>query len=107
MPIELKTKQGNITLTAPKTSGGTVDLSNYYTKAQTDEKIEEAVANIDIPEVDLTGYAKIEDIPSTVITNVKYTYAHGAASSATVSSVKNEINRKLKKEVQYIFFSNK
>lgn len=38
MGIELKTKQGNITLTAPKVvQGGSVDLSNYYTKAQTEE----------------------------------------------------------------------
>ena len=41
--IELKTNTGSIILTAPKTSGGTVDLSNYYTKSQTDERIEEAV----------------------------------------------------------------
>jgi hypothetical protein len=38
MPIELKTKSGNISLTAPKTSGATVDLSNYYTKTQTEER---------------------------------------------------------------------
>ena len=38
MGIELKTKQGNITLTAPKVvQGGSVDLSNYYTKTETDE----------------------------------------------------------------------
>lgn len=55
MGIELKTKQGHITLTAPKSSGGgSVDLSNYYTKAQTDAKIKEAVDNVS---VDLTGYA--------------------------------------------------
>lgn len=35
----------------------------------------------------LMTFAKIEDIPSTVITNVKYTYAHGATSTATVSNV--------------------
>ena len=56
MGIELKTKSGNITLTAPKASGGgSVDLSNYYTKDQTDAKIQEVVDAI--PEVDFTGYA--------------------------------------------------
>ena len=54
MGIELKTKSGNITLTAPKATGGSVDLSNYYTKAQTDAKIQEVVDAI--PEVDLSGY---------------------------------------------------
>lgn len=65
------------------TSGG-ADLSNYYTKEQTDDKIaqaivggdvalddyakkayvDEAIANIDIPEVDLTNYATKEEIPT-------------------------------------------
>lgn len=62
MGIELRTKQGHITLTAPKTvEGGSVDLSNYYTKAQTDEKIQEVVNAI--PEVDLSDYATKEEIP--------------------------------------------
>lgn len=87
MGIELKTKSGNITLTAPKSSGGgSVDLSNYYTKAQTDEKLNnyalkmdvdtaveglaseayvmEQIGAIEIPEVDLSEYAKLDDIPS-------------------------------------------
>ena len=33
----------------------------------------------------LMTFAKIEDIPSTIITNVKYTYAHGTVSSAVTS----------------------
>lgn len=65
------------------TSGG-ADLSNYYTKEQTNDKIaqaivggdvalddyakkayvDEAIANIDIPEVDLTNYATKEEIPT-------------------------------------------
>lgn len=83
--IDLKTKTGSITLTAPKSSGGgSVDLSNYYTKAQTDKAIAEAVNGIEIPEIpdtslfvtgeyvqtainaslpDLTPYAKRDDIP--------------------------------------------
>lgn len=40
-----------------------VDLSNYYTKDETEAKITEAVDAIDIPEVDLSGYAKTTDIP--------------------------------------------
>ena len=55
--IQLKNTKSNIKLTAPTVSGVSVDLSNYYTKEQTDEKIQAAVDNIDIPEVDLTGYA--------------------------------------------------
>lgn len=62
--IDLKTKQGSITLTAPKASGGgSVDLSNYYTKAETDEQIQLAINSIEIPEVDLTDYAKKSEIP--------------------------------------------
>ncbi len=71
MGIELKTKTGNITLTAPKSSGGgSVDLSNYYTKAQTDAKIQEVVDAI--PEVDLTGYAT-EEYVDTAISKVDVT----------------------------------
>ena len=74
MGIELVKKQGNINLTAPKAI--LVDLSNYYTKTETDGKIQEAVNAI--PEVDLsnyttkdyvsnalTPYAKTSEIPDT------------------------------------------
>jgi hypothetical protein len=39
--------------------GGEVDLSNYYTKKETDAAISTALGDLDIPEadVDLTGYA--------------------------------------------------
>jgi hypothetical protein len=40
-----------------------VDLSDYYTKAETDDAIEQAVAAI--PEPDLSDYAKKSEIPST------------------------------------------
>lgn len=43
--------------------GVQVDLGDYYTKTETDDAIEQAVAAI--PEVDLTDYAKKTDIPST------------------------------------------
>lgn len=67
MGIELKSKSGNITLTVPKfTSGGAVDLSNYYTKAETDEQISNAIDNIDIPETDLTGYATVDYVDNAV-----------------------------------------
>lgn len=51
--------QGNVTLEAivPEGGGGDVDLSNYYNKAETDARIEEAIEGIEIPEVDLTPYA--------------------------------------------------
>lgn len=50
-----------------------VDLSEYYTKTETDNAIKEAVENIDIPETDLSEYAKKEDIPDTTgfITNTE------------------------------------
>jgi len=47
---------------APTTDDGTeVDLSNYYTRAEVDEAILEAIANIKI-EVDLTDYATKEEV---------------------------------------------
>lgn len=56
--------EGNVELKAVgKEEGGDADLSNYFTKDETDARIAEAVGNIEIPEVDLTGYAKTEDIP--------------------------------------------
>lgn len=45
--------------------GAEVDLSAYYTKSETDAAIEEAVGAIEIPEVDLSDYAKKDEIPST------------------------------------------
>lgn len=41
-------------------------LANYYTKAQTDSAIGEAVGSIKIPEPDLTPYAKVADMPTKV-----------------------------------------
>lgn len=52
-------------------SGGSVDLSNYYTKGETDKEIEDAIANLDIPEADLTPYAKKADL-ATVATSGSY-----------------------------------
>lgn len=60
--IELKSKTGSVKLTTPKATGGTVDLSNYYTKEQTDEQIQVAIDGIEIPEVDLSGYPTFEDM---------------------------------------------
>jgi hypothetical protein len=67
--------EGNVELKAINPEGGEsadVDLSNYYTKEETDTRIEEAIEGIeipDVPEVDLSDYAKKSDIP-TVPTNV-------------------------------------
>lgn len=58
--------QGNVELKAVEREPdpfGPTDLSNYYTKAETEILIADAVESIDIPEVDLTEYAKKEDIP--------------------------------------------
>lgn len=37
--------------------GGEANLENYYTKKEVDSAIDEAIKNIDIPDVDMTGYA--------------------------------------------------
>lgn len=39
-----------------KNNGVDIDLSDYYTKTETDNKITEAVNNIDIPDPDLSQY---------------------------------------------------
>lgn len=56
MAIKLVKKEGNINLTAPKG----VNSNKYYTKEETDAKIQEVVDAI--PEVDLSDYAKTEDV---------------------------------------------
>lgn len=63
MGIELVKRSGNLSLTKPVISES-VDLSNYYTKAQTDEKIQEAVNAI--PEVDLSNYATVNYVDNAV-----------------------------------------
>ena len=57
--------QGNVELKAIEAEGGggSGDLSNYYTKAQTDARIEEAIEAIEIPDPDLSEYAKKSEIP--------------------------------------------
>lgn len=56
--------EGNVTLegVAHSGGGGSADLSNYYTKEETNTAISTAIADIDIP--DVTGFAKLEDIPT-------------------------------------------
>lgn len=76
-----------------------VELSNYYTKGETDTAIQNAVDAIDIPEVDFTGYATEQfvndavaaiDIP-TVPTKVSA--FENDKSYATSSYVDTEIGR--------------
>lgn len=50
--IELKSTQANIALKSPTVVGGSVDLSNYYTKSEVD---------VLIP--DVSGYALKSEIP--------------------------------------------
>ena len=76
--IKLVEKKDEIQLNAPKIAH-IADLSNYYTKPETDEAIKTAVEAI--PEVDLTGYAKITDIPD----------VSGFATKDDVSSVELKI----------------
>jgi hypothetical protein len=58
-------ENGNLIRTKIELSSGEgddVDLSNYYTKTEVDDKIE----NIDIPEVDLSNYYTKTEIDNTV-----------------------------------------
>ena len=62
--IELKSTQANITLKSPTVVSGSVDLSNYYTKAQVDALIPDVsgfALKTDIP--DVSGYALKSEIP--------------------------------------------
>lgn len=45
-----------------ETIGGTADLSNYYTKSEVDDKIEDAIRSIDVPEVDLDNYYTKDEV---------------------------------------------
>lgn len=85
MAIKLKNSSGNVSLTTPVIKEGVADLTNYYTKDETNSAIDSAIQSIDfapyatkteleqydtsnevdakiaaieIPETDLTGYAK-------------------------------------------------
>ncbi len=51
--------------------GEDVDLSGYYTKTETDKAIEDAIKDIDIPESDMSAYAKTADL-ATVATSGSY-----------------------------------
>lgn len=60
----------------PSGGGSGADLSNYYTKEETETYVDEAIENIEIPEVDLTDYytkdevdQAIADIPETDLSN--------------------------------------
>lgn len=90
MAIKLRNPNGNVSLTTPVIKEGTADLTNYYTKNETDTLIDSAIQNIDlsdyatkteleqydkshevdakiaaieIPEVDLEPYALKSEIP--------------------------------------------
>lgn len=47
-------------------AGGNVDLSDYYTKSETNSQIDTKISQIEIPEIDLSNYATKDEIPSTV-----------------------------------------
>ena len=57
MPITLKANGGKVDLTTP-TIVQKADLTNYYTKDETD-----AAINVAISEIDLSGYALKSEIP--------------------------------------------
>lgn len=54
--------EGNVELVAVDAEGGNVDLTDYYTKTEVDELIE----NIDTSEIDLTGYATEEYVDNAI-----------------------------------------
>lgn len=70
------------------------DLSNYYTQAEVDEAILTAIANINFPKTDLTGYAKedwvnnqgfLKEIPAEYITEAELA-AKGYLTSSDISN---------------------
>lgn len=67
--------------------GSSVDLSNYYTKAETDEKIREALADVN---VDLTGYATEEHV-SQEIAKLDIPNLEGYATEEHVTQKINEV----------------
>lgn len=83
--IELKSTQANITLKSPTVVGGSVDLSNYYTKAQVDALIP-----------DVSGF--ITSIPDEYVTETElnakgYLTEHQSlADYSTTTQVQNMID---------------
>lgn len=83
--IELKSTQANITLKSPTVVSGSVDLSNYYTKAETEALIP-----------DVSGF--ITSIPDEYVTETElnakgYLTAHQSlANYSTTTQVQNMIN---------------
>ena len=68
---------------------GTYPLASYpsyYASTNTENVIKTSSIKLDLNAY-LMAYAKIEDIPSTIITSVEYTYGHTYSSSAKVTSV--------------------
>ncbi len=73
--------------------GAEVDLSNYYTKAEVDEAILKAIANIKI-EVDLTGYATKEDVAAQV-TQLSENIANNYVTNTTLEEKNYVTNQTL------------
>lgn len=65
--------------------GPGADLSNYYTKVEVDEAILAAIANIEIPQVDLTGYAT-ESFVAEKINELNIPSIEGLATETYVDS---------------------
>jgi hypothetical protein len=107
--------EGNVELVAVDCEGGHTDLTDYYTKTEVNELIEnidipetdltgyatetyvnEAIANIDIPEVDLEPYAKKTDIPdvSNFISEIPSEYVTESELNAKGYATKAELNDK-------------
>lgn len=88
MGIELVKKQGHINLTAPKAIP--VDLSNYYTKTETDGKIQEAVNAI--PEVDLSNYATKDYVNNALTPYAKTSEIPDTSNFATKAEIPDTSN---------------
>lgn len=82
MPIELKTEKGSISLTTPKFSGESVDLSNYYTKPEVDALIP-----------DVSDFATRDDVAQAVSDKVTIEDVNNAtANLASTEYVDNAVN---------------
>lgn len=80
--------EGNVTIeaTVPEGGGGgggNADLSNYYTKEETDTAISTAIENIDIPDTDLTNYYTKAETDTAIYNSRDSYYLDFSSATAT------------------------
>lgn len=98
--FQIGDKDGNIAFRVDETGANAFNLFKNGEEVATQEYVDEAIANIDIPEVDLTGYATETyvdeaianiDIPEVDLTG----YATETYVTEQVSSVKDELSESI------------